>query len=91
MMNYNECDFITNFRGEFANEYATHLEYVKSGDWERDYFQHWTNSQMLADYGFPTLEEIKVFCHTTMYYMGHWYDGVESGVINPEAGVVEEN
>ena len=83
MMNYNECDFITEFRGECANGYATHLEYVEMGGWEKDYFARWLDS--CIDY--PTLDEIESFCHTVSYYLDHWFDGVEVGKIDPEAGV----
>lgn len=85
MMNYNECDFITEFRGECANDYATHKEYVEMGGWEMDYFSNWLEG--LKDGEYPHLDEIEVFCHTVSYYLGHWLDGVEAGIIDPEAGV----
>ena len=83
MMNYVECGFISYFRGENANDYATHKEYVESGVWEKDYFSHWLEG-WTDDY--PDLEDIKNFCKTTQYYLKHWFDGVEAGVIDPEAG-----
>ena len=82
MMNYTACDFVTNFRGEMANNYDTHLEYVEMGAWEKDYFADWLAS--CSDY--PSLEEIEDFCHSVNYYIGHWFDGVEAGIIDPEAG-----
>lgn len=85
MMNYNECGFITEFRGCLAEEYDTHLEYVESGGWEKDYFNDWLIS--CSDY--PTLGEIEDFCKTLQYYLDHWFDGVEEGKIDPEAGVEE--
>lgn len=81
MMNYSECGFITEFRGKMANEYDTHLEYVEDGAWEKDYFADW-----LASYSdYPYLEEIEDFCRKVNYYIRHWFDGVEKGVIDSEA------
>lgn len=88
MMNYNECDFITNFRGEYANDYFTHKEYVESGAWEKDYFSNWLDAY-IASGEYPMLEDIENFCKTTNYYLNHWFDGVELGKIDPEAGVEE--
>ena len=87
-MNYNECEFITNFRGEFADDYPTHLEYVKSGMWEKDYFANWLLEQTDSDC-YPLLEDIERFCHQTLYYLGHWFAGVEEGAINPEGGRID--
>ncbi len=84
-MNYNECAFITAFRGENAQEYATHLDYVKSGTWEQDYLFNWLDGWSENEY--PTLNEIGDCCKTVAYYLKHWLDGVESGAIDPEAGV----
>ena len=69
MMNYTECYFINNFCGELADEHDTHFEYVESGDWEKDYFADWLVS--CSDY--PSLKEIEDFCHTTQYYIRHWF------------------
>jgi hypothetical protein len=84
MKNYVECGFISYFRGESANDYDTHFEYVESGAWEKDYFFNWLESYDDKDHSF--LEEIKNFCKTTQYYLKHWFDAVEAGVIDPEAG-----
>ena len=82
-MNYVECGFISYFRGEMANDYDTHLEYVESGAWEKDYFSCWLES--CSDY--PDLKEIESFCKTLQHYLDHWFNGVEEGKIDPEAGV----
>ena len=50
-----------------------------------DYFSNWLEG--LKDGEYPHLDEIEVFCHTVSYYLGHWLDGVEAGIIDPEAGV----
>lgn len=89
-MNYKElCGFISYFRGEMANEYATHYEYVESGDWEKDYFANWLKEQLACGEGYPSLKEIEDFCQEVQYYIGHWFAGVEAGKIDSEAGVEE--
>jgi hypothetical protein len=85
MMNYDQCGFITYYRGFMANDYDTHYEYVEDGAWEKDYFADWLAS--CSDY--PSLDEIEHFCHQVQYYMGHWFDGVKAGKIDSEAGVEE--
>ena len=86
-MNYTvECAFVTDFRGVSANDYATHLEYVKSGAWEKDYFVWWIDTHGLYKEDYPTLKEIEDFCHQVSYYLRHWFDGVKAGKIDPEAG-----
>ena len=51
MMNdYSAVGFVSYFRGELANEYDTHLEYVEMGGWEKDYFADWLDSD--PDYPF---------------------------------------
>ena len=85
MMYYNECKFITEFRGERANDYATHFDYVKDGAWEKDYFLNWLTSYSEDEY--PSLDEIGDCCKTVAYYIGHWLDGVEAGLVDPEAGM----
>ena len=83
MMNYSAVEYISNYRGQFANEYDTHLEYVESGAWEKDYFSAWLEG--CSDY--PSLCELMVFCKEVSYDIRHWLDGVNSGKIDPEAGI----
>lgn len=85
MMNYKECEFITQFRGDRAKEFATHKEYVEMGDWGVDYLFNWLEGWGSDE--LPSLDEIGDCCKTVAYYIGHWLDGVEAGVIDPEAGV----
>lgn len=76
MMNYNECEFITKFRGEFAADYPTHLEYVKSGMWEKDYFAHWLLEKSDADC-YPTLDEIIDFSTKLKNDIENWLESKE--------------
>ena len=85
MMNYSEVSFITEFRGECAYKHDTHLDYVKSGDWEKDYFVNWLESW--GEDEFPSIEAIGDCCKTVSYYMGHWLSAVDAGLIDPEAKI----
>ena len=83
MMNYSEVSFITEFRGECAGDYATHLEYVEDGAWEKDYFTDWLNSYRDC----PYLDEIADFCNKVNDAIQIWFIGVEDGSIDPEASM----
>lgn len=80
--NYSDVGFINEFKGESANDYETYLEYVEQGGWERDYFADWLSS--CSDY--PSLEEIERFCNWLQNLIDKWFEGVEAGVIDSEAG-----
>lgn len=80
--NYSDVGLINEFKGEFANEYETRWEYVEQGGWERDYFEDWLRS--CSDY--PYLDEIEDFCGNLRHLRDKWFEGVEAGVIDSEAG-----
>lgn len=81
--NYSEVGWISYFRGEYANDYRTHLDYVEAGAWEKDYFAHWLEAD--DDY-YPELDEIASFCINLQKAIEKWFEGVEAGVIDSEAG-----
>ena len=86
MMNdYSTVGFVSYFRGELANEYDTHLEYVEMGGWEKDYFADWLDS----DPDYPFLDEIIDFATKVDNAIQMWFEGVRAGVIDSEAGVEE--
>lgn len=89
MKDYSGVDFITHFCGELANDYDTHKEYVEYGGWEKDYFIYWTECEMNDGNGYPSLEEIIRFATRLESEIEFWLEGVEAGVIDPEAGVEE--
>ena len=87
MKDYSTVGFISNYRGEYADEYRTHLEYVESGAWEKDYFAAWLEG--CSDY--PKLGEIMEFCEVINDALTEWIQGVETGEIDPEAEVKDED
>ena len=58
MKDYSTVGYTSNYRGEYADEYRTHLEYVESGAWEKDYFANWLED-CGGDYN---LYDIQEFC-----------------------------
>lgn len=89
MKDYSGVGFITYFRGELANDYDTHKEYVEYGGWEKDYFIYWTETEMNDGNGYPSLDDIIHFATRLNNEIEFWLEGVEAGVIDPEAGVEE--
>lgn len=83
MKDYSTVGYVSNYRGEYADEYRTHLEYVESGAWEKDYFSAWIEG--CSDY--PDLWEIKEFCDKVIEDIELWAEGVNIGKIDPETGV----
>ena len=82
MNDYSPVGWVSSWRGECANEYATHLEYVENGGWEKDYFDGWLNGSV----AYPDLSEIIDFCTKLNNTILLWLEGVEAGIIDSEAG-----
>ena len=84
-MRYDSVGFISYFRGESANNYATHKEYVEAGAWAQDFLFNWLETWGADE--FPSLDRIGDFCHKLQENIDLWHDGVIAGAIDPEAGV----
>lgn len=86
-LNYSSADIVSIFRGECANEYTTHKEYVEAGAWERDYLLSWLETWGTDE--FPSLNTIGDFCHNLQEMIDLWFVGVNAGEIDPEDGVTK--
>ena len=86
-VNYSSADIVSIFRGERANEYATHKEYVEAGAWTQDFLFNWLETWGADE--FPSLDCIGDFCHNLQETIDLWLDGVKAGEIDPEDGVTK--
>ena len=71
---------VQNFKGEYADEYKTRLDYVMKGGFERDYFANWLDN--CSDY--PMTQEIIDMATHIHEMVCEWGDAVDEGWIDPK-------